>query len=160
MEFTEKKSVETDLMLMWWNPEGRGFYCDCQKSLFPIFQFGTYEMSWACFVFPRTSNFLSLESFRGRSSEVLWEGLKFILKFWHKRENCQSRRFLLRFCFLYFFFQFRMISIYVQILLIILFWNADCQMIPRIEECGLSCSQVISYLFQFAVYSYSYMLPK
>lgn len=51
-----------------------------------------------------------------------------------------------------FFFQFRMISIYVQILLIILFWNADCQIIPRIEECGFSCSQVMSYLFQFAVY--------
>ncbi|XP_048158269.1 putative interleukin-17 receptor E-like isoform X1 [Corvus hawaiiensis] len=36
-----------------------------------------------------------------------------------------------------------MIGIYVQILLIILFWNADCQIIPRIEECGLSCSQGI-----------------
>ncbi|KAI1239403.1 hypothetical protein IHE44_0012523, partial [Lamprotornis superbus] len=36
-----------------------------------------------------------------------------------------------------------MISMYVQILLIILFWNADCQIIPRIEECGLSCSQGI-----------------
>ncbi|NWR88657.1 I17RE protein, partial [Furnarius figulus] len=36
-----------------------------------------------------------------------------------------------------------MISIYVQILLIILFWNADCQTIPRIEKCGLSCSQGI-----------------
>ncbi|NXG07284.1 I17RE protein, partial [Sakesphorus luctuosus] len=36
-----------------------------------------------------------------------------------------------------------MTSIYVQILLIILFWNADCQIIPRIEECGLSCSQGI-----------------
>lgn len=75
---------------------------------------------------------------------MLWEGLKFILKFWHEGENCQSRRFLLRFCFLYFFFQLRMISIYVQILLVILFWSADCQIIPRIEECGLSCSQVIS----------------
>ncbi|NXR42789.1 I17RE protein, partial [Zosterops hypoxanthus] len=37
-----------------------------------------------------------------------------------------------------------MISTYVQILLVILFWSADCQIIPRIEECGLSCSQVIS----------------
>ncbi|XP_029872168.1 putative interleukin-17 receptor E-like isoform X3 [Aquila chrysaetos chrysaetos] len=36
-----------------------------------------------------------------------------------------------------------MISIHVQILLIILFWNSDCQIIPRIEECGLSCSQGI-----------------
>ncbi|NWI84499.1 I17RE protein, partial [Pitta sordida] len=36
-----------------------------------------------------------------------------------------------------------MISIYVHILLITLFWNADCQIIPRIEECGLSCSQGI-----------------
>ncbi|NXD29621.1 I17EL protein, partial [Spelaeornis formosus] len=36
-----------------------------------------------------------------------------------------------------------MISIYAQILLIILFWNGDCQIIPRIEECGLSCSQGI-----------------
>ncbi|NWS33778.1 I17RE protein, partial [Polioptila caerulea] len=36
-----------------------------------------------------------------------------------------------------------MISVYVQILLIILFWNAGCQIIPRIEECGLSCSQGI-----------------
>lgn len=36
-----------------------------------------------------------------------------------------------------------MISIYVQILLIIFFWSTDCQIIPRIEECGLSCSQVI-----------------
>ncbi|NWU83425.1 I17RE protein, partial [Onychorhynchus coronatus] len=36
-----------------------------------------------------------------------------------------------------------MISIYVQILLIILFWNADSHIIPRIEECGLSCSQGI-----------------
>ncbi|XP_009461135.1 PREDICTED: putative interleukin-17 receptor E-like [Nipponia nippon] len=36
-----------------------------------------------------------------------------------------------------------MISIYVQILLIIIFWNSDCQIIPRIEECGLSCSQGI-----------------
>lgn len=44
---------------------------------------------------------------------------------------------------LLFFFQFRMISIYVQILLIIFFWSTDCQIIPRIEECGLSCSQVI-----------------
>lgn len=94
----------SDLMLMRWNPEGRGLYYDFQKSLFPIFHSGTCEMSWACFLFPRTSNFLSLESFRGRSSEVLWEGLKFILKFWHEGENCQSRRFLLRFCFLNFFF--------------------------------------------------------
>ncbi|NXS20833.1 I17RE protein, partial [Mystacornis crossleyi] len=37
-----------------------------------------------------------------------------------------------------------MISIYVQILLIILFWNGDCQIIPRIEECGVSCSQGIN----------------
>ncbi|XP_074941390.1 interleukin-17 receptor E-like protein isoform X7 [Phalacrocorax aristotelis] len=36
-----------------------------------------------------------------------------------------------------------MISIHVQILLIILFWNSDCQIIPKIEECGLSCSQGI-----------------
>ncbi|NXY41681.1 I17RE protein, partial [Ceuthmochares aereus] len=36
-----------------------------------------------------------------------------------------------------------MLSIHVQIFLIILFWNSDCQIIPRIEECGLSCSQVI-----------------
>ncbi|XP_064512286.1 interleukin-17 receptor E-like protein [Pseudopipra pipra] len=36
-----------------------------------------------------------------------------------------------------------MISIYVQIPLIILFWNADSHIIPRIEECGLSCSQGI-----------------
>ncbi|NXO32708.1 I17RE protein, partial [Cisticola juncidis] len=36
-----------------------------------------------------------------------------------------------------------MISIHVQILLVIIFWNADCQIIPRIEECGLSCSQGI-----------------
>ncbi|KFV10526.1 Putative interleukin-17 receptor E-like, partial [Tauraco erythrolophus] len=36
-----------------------------------------------------------------------------------------------------------MISIHVQILLIMLFWNSDCQIIPRIEECGLSCSQGI-----------------
>ncbi|XP_009077474.1 PREDICTED: putative interleukin-17 receptor E-like [Acanthisitta chloris] len=36
-----------------------------------------------------------------------------------------------------------MISIYVRFLLIILFWSADCQIIPRIEECGLSCSQGI-----------------
>ncbi|XP_010579572.1 PREDICTED: putative interleukin-17 receptor E-like [Haliaeetus leucocephalus] len=36
-----------------------------------------------------------------------------------------------------------MISIHVQILLIILFWKSDCQNIPRIEECGLSCSQGI-----------------
>ncbi|XP_068020408.1 interleukin-17 receptor E-like protein isoform X3 [Melanerpes formicivorus] len=36
-----------------------------------------------------------------------------------------------------------MISIHVQILLIILFWHSDCHIIPRIEECGLSCSQGI-----------------
>ncbi|XP_027750706.1 putative interleukin-17 receptor E-like isoform X1 [Empidonax traillii] len=36
-----------------------------------------------------------------------------------------------------------MISIYVQILLIVLFWKADSHIIPRIEECGLSCSQGI-----------------
>ncbi|NXO49598.1 I17RE protein, partial [Aramus guarauna] len=36
-----------------------------------------------------------------------------------------------------------MISIHVQILLTILFWNSDCQILPRIEECGLSCSQGI-----------------
>ncbi|XP_010014270.1 PREDICTED: putative interleukin-17 receptor E-like [Nestor notabilis] len=36
-----------------------------------------------------------------------------------------------------------MISIHVQILLTLLFWNSDCQIIPRIEECGLSCSQGI-----------------
>ncbi|XP_025968837.1 interleukin-17 receptor E-like protein isoform X1 [Dromaius novaehollandiae] len=36
-----------------------------------------------------------------------------------------------------------MISIHVQTLLIFLFWNSGCQIIPRIEECGLSCSQGI-----------------
>ncbi|KFQ30003.1 Putative interleukin-17 receptor E-like, partial [Mesitornis unicolor] len=36
-----------------------------------------------------------------------------------------------------------MICIHVQILLIILLWNCDCQIIPRIEECGLTCSQGI-----------------
>ncbi|XP_065597598.1 interleukin-17 receptor E-like protein [Cyrtonyx montezumae] len=34
-------------------------------------------------------------------------------------------------------------NIHVLILLIILFWNYDCHIIPRIEECGLSCSQGI-----------------
>ncbi|KFU91000.1 Putative interleukin-17 receptor E-like, partial [Chaetura pelagica] len=36
-----------------------------------------------------------------------------------------------------------MISINIQILLMTLFWNFDCQIIPRIEECGLLCSQGI-----------------
>ncbi|NWU96761.1 I17RE protein, partial [Upupa epops] len=34
-------------------------------------------------------------------------------------------------------------SIHVQVLLVITFWKCDSQSIPRIEECGLSCSQGI-----------------
>ncbi|NXN99238.1 I17RE protein, partial [Rhinopomastus cyanomelas] len=36
-----------------------------------------------------------------------------------------------------------MISIHIQILLIITLWSSDCHIIPRIEECGFSCSQGI-----------------
>ncbi|NWR73156.1 I17RE protein, partial [Centropus unirufus] len=47
-----------------------------------------------------------------------------------------------------------MISIHVQFLLIILFWNSDCQIIPRIEECGLSCSQMSLYFaFSGSIFS-------
>ncbi|NWJ03999.1 I17RE protein, partial [Crypturellus undulatus] len=44
-----------------------------------------------------------------------------------------------------------MTSIHVQTLLIVFFWNSNCQLIPRIEECGLSCSQIsLSVCFVFA----------
>lgn len=136
------------------NRRKRLFIVIARNSYFPLFIKEHKKWVEHDFYFPQPAIFCLWKVLMGRSSEVLWEGLKFILKFWHERENCQSRRLLLRFWFyfiFFFFFQFRMINIHVQILLIILLWNSDCQIIPRIEECGLSCSQVISYLFLFAI---------
>uniref|UniRef100_A0A8C8S125 Interleukin-17 receptor C/E N-terminal domain-containing protein n=1 Tax=Pelusios castaneus TaxID=367368 RepID=A0A8C8S125_9SAUR len=78
-------------------------------------------------------------------AEVLWVGLIHItvFKFWHERKSSQSRRSVFKGfikecgCSS----QFKMLIGDIQILLVIILGASDCQIISRIEKCGLTCSQ-------------------